>query len=42
MAGGPGADCSTNPAQITGLAVDERTGDLYVGSGDRVRRRPPL
>ena len=38
VAGGPGADCLTKPARITGLAVDQRTGDVYVGRGDELMR----
>lgn len=38
VAGGPGADCLTMPGRITGLAVDQRTGDVYVGRGDELMR----
>jgi hypothetical protein len=38
VAGAPGTDCKADPARITGLAVDQRTGDVYVGSGDNLRR----
>jgi hypothetical protein len=38
VADGPGADCSDSPDLITGLAVDQRTGDVYVGRGNALRR----
>jgi hypothetical protein len=38
VAGSPGSDCAGDPARVTGLAVDQRTGDVYVGSGDNLRR----
>ena len=37
-AAGPGVDCLQTTARITGLAVDQRTGDVYVGVGNELRR----
>lgn len=38
VAGAPGTDCAGNAAAISGLAVDQRTGEVYVSRGrDLVR-----